>query len=179
MENVIEFAVQLFVLERSVLQCILRHQTYFTKEHLKQEIINETMRFDGPIHAIEDFVVLNRGLKKFEESLNSINPKYKNVFLRNIQLFYKLVSEDKQDEFWKNSVSCFLNFAYFQDFISGEITFEELISNPIDVTSEEDSQMIDYDFSNLDMSQIVHVHIQTTSQFRIIIQKLIDSHKIS
>lgn len=178
MENVIEFAVQLFVVERSVLRCILRHETFFTKENLQQEIINETMRFDGPINAIEDFLVLNRGQKKFEESLNLIHQKYKNIFLQNVQLFYKLVSEDKQDEFWKNSVSCFLNFASFQDYISGEITFDELISNPIYVTSEEDSEILDYDLSNADMNQLVHVSIQTTSRLRTIIQKLIDSDKI-
>lgn len=178
MENVIEFAVQLFVLERSVLQCILRQDTYFTKENLMQEIINETMRFDGPINAIEDFIVLNRGLKKFEESLNSINSKYKKILSRNIQLFYKLVSEDKQDEFWKKSVSCFLHFAHFQDYISGEITFEELISNPTNDMSEE--EVLDYDVFNANnINPLVHVHIQTTSQFRSIIQKLIDSHKIS
>lgn len=177
MENVIEFAVQVFVLERSVLQCILRQENFFTKDHLQQEIINETMRFDGPIQAIEDFLVLNRGLKKFEESLNSINPKYKNIFLRNIQLFYKLVSEDKQDEFWKHSVSCFLKLASFQDYISSEITFEELILSS-NITSEEDSQILNYDLSIANVNRLVHTHIQTTSQFRTIIQKMIDSQKI-
>ena len=73
MENAVEFAIQLFVLERSVLQCILRQDSFFTNENLEQEIINETMRLDGPIHAIEDFFVLNRGQKKFEESLHFIH----------------------------------------------------------------------------------------------------------
>lgn len=177
MQNVVEFAVQLFVLERAVLQCILRQEYFFTNQNLEEEIINETMRLDGPIHAIEDFFVLNRGQKKFEDSLHFIHSKYKHIFLRNIQLFYKLVSEDKEDEFWGNSVSCFLNFACFQDYISGEITFKELVSNPNIDALQEDSSLLDYN-SNAHMSGLVHAHMHTTSHFRTIVKKMLDSRKI-
>jgi hypothetical protein len=148
----------------------MRYNEEFSSEELRHEIINETMRHSGAGMMFDEDASCNDGVEEFEKSIKLLCEHDSKKIKQNLYLYNRLVIDERLSDFWKHSIELLMLDIPFQNYIVGEITFDELISLECEVNVDD----TDLDVGDVHLPTLNFKNIHQSSPVRKLMQKLLD-----